>query len=95
MHFKSHTPEAVSELLLYLAENEDFSSTKSIGSSFSKKEIKNILKEIAEQIKDSGFEEEAPRANYSDQSLSPKALSLISCLSPREEMLLFKSFKIV
>lgn len=95
MKFSNISKEAVSELLNYLAEHEEFTSMNALRA-FSKQEIREVLYEISRQLK-SEVIEEGPhqRPHYPDYHLSPKALALISCLSPREEMLLFKSFKLL
>ena len=94
MRFKDVTKDAVCELLFYLAENEDFCSLSKL-KTFSKSEVSEIIKEIAFQLK-SEMADEGPqqKQNNSNYGLSSKALSLVSCLSPREELLLFKSFKL-
>lgn len=95
MKFKNITKEAVCELLLYLAEHEEFESLKSL-KAFTKEEMQEVLREIAIQLKEELTDEGgSQRPHYQEYNLSPKALSLISCLSPREELLLFKSFKLL
>lgn len=96
MKFKNFTKEAVCELLLYLAENEEFQSVKSL-KGIKKEDVYGVLQEIADQLKQEVTGEEGlnQRPHYPDFNLSPKAMALISSLSPREEMLLFKSFKII
>jgi hypothetical protein len=95
MKFSKATKEAVTELLTYLAEQENFKSF-STAHGFDKEEIKEVLLEIAVQLKKEASEEMPnQRVNYNEFELSPKALSLISCLSPREEMLLFKTFRLM
>ncbi len=96
MKFESFTKEAICELLEYLADNETFASVKGL-EEFKVDDVKNLLKKIASEIDDQVVEEvqAAQKPQYSQYNLSPKALSLISCLSPREEMLLFKSFHLL
>ncbi len=95
MKFKNFTKETVYELLTYLAENEDFSSLETL-KSFSKKEVVEILKEIALGLKEEmNTEEVGARPSLSDTNLSPKTISVLSSLSPKEELLLFKTFKVV
>lgn len=96
MKFKNFSKEAVSELLVYLSESEEFQSIRAV-TGFSKKDVCEVLEEIAIQLKQESVTEEGmnQRPNYPDFNLSPKAMALISSLSPREEMLLFKSFKII
>ncbi|MBI2339890.1 MAG: hypothetical protein HYU99_05950 [Deltaproteobacteria bacterium] len=95
MRFKDVTKDAVCELLFYLAENEEFPSLAKL-KTFTKSEVAEIIKEIAFQLKGE-MADEGPRQklNSANFDLSSKALSLISCLSPREEQLLFKSFKLL
>lgn len=98
MQFKDFNAEAVCEMLLYLADYEEFHSLKEVG--ISPKEAKDILRELVFLIKSEvGSSEEVvsyqQKASYSSLEISSQAQSLISCLSPREEMLLFRSFKLV
>ena len=95
MKFQNFSNEVVSELLGFLADHEEFNSVKAMGE-FSTDEVKSILHQLSKQLREQGLEDmSADKPRYEDLSLSPKALSLISCLSPREEMLLFKSFRVL
>ncbi len=95
MQFQDYSKEAVCELLLFLADHEDFSSLQAT-EGFHKKDVKDVLKQIAAQLRHELAEDLPPqRPQYNQLSLSTKAMSLVSCLSPREEMLLFKSFKVL
>lgn len=87
--------EAVTELLLFLAENESFASLSAL-KGLTVEDVQEVIREIAFQLKEE-VTEEGPdqRPQYSSFKLSPKAMALISTLSPREEMLLFKSFKLL
>ena len=93
MKFKNFSQDVVAELLLHLAENEDFSSIKSL-KAFTKEEVVEILNEISIGLKNEITLEAGPKVDFNNFDLSTQAQSLISCLSPREEMILFKSFKI-
>lgn len=96
MIFKEFAKEAVSELLIYLADNEDFKSLKGV-SAFTQSDVRRILRELAQQLKEEENLEtnNEKRPQYDDLELSSQAMALISSLSPREELLLFKSFKII
>lgn len=95
MKLEQISNEALAELLLYLAENEEFQSVKRL-KGFSVADVKGVMMALAEQIKKIKPEPEGPhRPQYDKLQLSPKALALLSSLSPREEMLLFRSFKVV
>lgn len=87
--------EAVCELLLFLAENESFESLSAL-KGLNLEDVQEVFREMAFQLKDEVTEEGGnQRPQYSSFKLSPKAMALISALSPREEMLLFKSFKLL
>lgn len=96
MKFSNTSHEAVGELLQHLADNEEFQSLKKVAD-FSPADVRVILREIAAQLQEVGGEDVKGTAkpNYEKLKLSPKAVSLISCLSPREEILLFKSFHLL
>ena len=95
MKFKNFTKEAVCELLCFLAEHEDFGSLKEL-KGLSKEEVAEIFMEIVLHLREDMIDEGPNhRLDHSGFNLSPKSLSLISCLSPREEMLLFRSFKLL
>lgn len=94
MKFKNLSQELVVELLMHLAKNEDFASLKTL-KAFSKEEVAEVLIEIAEHLKNEiTLETLGQKVDFNNFDLSTQAQSLISCLSPREEMILFKSFKI-
>lgn len=95
MKLKNISNETASELLLYLVEHEDFPSLKGL-KTFSKEEVIEILKEISLMLKEASVQEAGfQKADVSGFELSSQALSLISCLSPREETILFKSFRLL
>lgn len=95
MKFKNHSHEAISELLLLLAEKETFDSLKGLRE-FKQEEVSDILKEIAIALKEESLTEGGGnKADLSSFELTSQALSLISSLSPREETILFKSFKLI
>ena len=95
MKFKNMSREAVTELLLYLAENEPFSSLTAF-KGLNLEDVQEVFREMAFQLKEEVTEEGgSQRPQYSSFNLSPKAMALISALSPREEMLLFKSFRLL
>ena len=95
MKFKNHSHEAISELLLFLAEKESFESLKGVRE-FKKEEVADILKEIAMALRDESLTDGgSQKADLSSFELTSQALSLISSLSPREETILFKSFKLI
>lgn len=94
MKFTQMSREAVCELLVFLAENEEFPSVKAL-KNLSTEEVSQALTELAEGLRsEAAAEEPAAKANYNTRELSEKTLNLIGSLSPKEEMLLFKSFKI-
>ncbi|MBX7149200.1 hypothetical protein K1X76_08935 [bacterium] len=95
MKFNNLSREAVSELLMFLAENESFDSIKK-QKGVTRQDVVEIFKEISKQLMEEELKEGVEqRVQFNDSEFSPKVQALISSLSPREEMLLFKSFKIL
>ncbi len=95
MKLKNFSADTVSELLIYLAEHEEFPSLKNLRE-FKKEEVCDMLKELAQSLKEASLTEGGfQKADLNGFELSSKALSLISALSPREENILFKSFKLI
>lgn len=88
--------EAVTELLLFLADNEAFPSLSGL-KGLTREDVSEVLREMAFQLRDEVTDGDgsSQRPQYSSFKLSPKAMALISALSPREEMLLFKSFRLL
>jgi hypothetical protein len=96
MTFKKYEPEMVCEFLLMLAEKGDFDKITSEFKDIRDDDIRMILKEVSEYLSKRLVEEiPSQRPQYSHLNLSQKAMSVVSCLSPREEMILFKSFKVL
>ncbi len=95
MKFKDFSCSTVGELLTYLADNEKFESVKQLGE-MSPNQVKDILRVIAAELKKSDVMDSAyNKADVGSFELSSQAMKLVSCLSPREETILFKSFKLV
>lgn len=95
MEFKNYPKEVVSEILMHLADHESFGSLKGL-KDVSRKEVAEIIREISKKLKaESEAELTGEKPSYTEHKLSQKTLALISCLSPREEMLLFKSFHLI
>lgn len=93
MKFSKFTPEMVSELLVHLADHERFSSLKPLH--LAKGDIQNMLHEIADQIKE--VTQNGPVVNRSQikkEDFTSQTSRVISHLSPLEEDILLKSFKI-
>jgi len=94
MKFKKFSPETVAELLIHLAEKENFDSLKGI-TEFSKKDVQKLFAEIADQLKELSENEPHMRKEHvSQKDLTDNVYKVISRLSPQEENLLFKTFKI-
>lgn len=94
MELKNYTKDAVAELLVYLADNEDFKSATKL-KSFTKKDIKSVLRELADSIKtDSAKDALVHKNELSQKDFSANLNKVVSSLSPHEESLLFKSFRI-
>jgi len=96
MAFSKFEPEMVCELLVLLSEKGDFSRISSEYKDLKDSDIRLVLKEISDYMSKRLIEETpSSRPQYGQLNLSQKAMSVVSCLSPREEMILFKSFKIL
>lgn len=94
MKFKNHNPETVAELLVHLADNEAFASIKQL-KSWNKQEIVTILYELSDLLKEeSKTGSMLNRAQLRQKDFGFKTTEVISQLSPQEEDVLFKSFKI-
>lgn len=94
MEFQRHSPEAVAELLIYLADHERFESLKGLGE-FSQKEVKNLFYEMANQLKEVSQKQPLVRRTaVNDRDLTDNIHKVITNLSPYEENVLFKSFRI-
>lgn len=90
--------ETLGELLLYLADNERFSSvTEHLGEGMSVEEVRAALRELARELgREASAEhgkdiEEAKKTSH----LSPKTKKIISYLSDHEEKRLFTAFGLI
>lgn len=94
MNFKHHTKDAVAELLNYLADHEDFKSIKQL-KSFTKGDVTALFREMAESLKNESAKEPLiSKQDIKQKEFSPNLNRVVSGLSPHEESLLFKSFRI-
>ncbi len=94
MQFKKYSPDTVAELFLYLADHEKFTSLAKL-KEFSRADVSGIFREIAEQLLEHvknvpAISKKSFRGNDIPDSLN----KVIANLSPYEENILFKSFKI-
>lgn len=86
--------ETLAELLLYLADNESFTSvTKNLGEGITVEETRAALRELARELSreamaSRGSVDEAKEAAH----LSRKAKEIMSYLSPNEEKALLSAF---
>jgi hypothetical protein len=87
--------QALSELIFYLAEHEEFRSIESLGT-FTTAEVKNALRELAFQLRrEADQEQDLSKMDYKHlDELSPKVKQVLSTLTPREFQTLFKQFGI-
>ncbi len=85
--------ETLSELLLYLAEHEEFSSLQALNS-FNPAQVRAALKELAFELRrESEKERDLSKMAYKHlEELSPKVKQVLSTLTPREFQTLFKQF---
>ena len=94
MKFSRFSHDMVAELLVYLAENEQFASIKRI-KDINRGDVQTLLYEMAEQVKKlSESQAVVSRSEIRSNDLSDTTQEVISNLSPHEETILLRSFKI-
>ena len=84
-----------SELLFFLAENEEFPSiSKNFGDQFTSEEVRALLREISEGLMKESAKEagDGKMDKESDPYLSEKTKEVLSYLSPHEEKTLLEAF---
>ncbi len=94
MEFKKYSPDTIAELLIFLADNESFSSLKGLPS-FSKAEVSSILHEVANNLKSASHNQiTISKDSVKQKEMTDNIHKVISKLTPHEENILLKSFKI-
>lgn len=94
MKFSKFSTDMVAELLVYLADHDKFESLKGFRD-ISRADVQNVLEELAEQVQQSGERQPLVRkTQLSDKELAQKTTQVISKLTPREEEILLRSFRI-
>ena len=94
MKFSKFTADTVAELLVHLADHESFASLKGL-KHVSKSDVQTVLLEIAGNLKESGAQQPLMRKSQLGQKdLAQKTTQAISKLTPKEEEILLKSFRI-
>lgn len=98
MKLRAMPKHTAAELLLFLAENEDFPSvSKLLGKDVLVEEVKVVLREISAELMFEA-EQEVGGEKYdlkNESHLSPQAKKIISYLSPNEEKTLLETFGLV
>jgi len=88
--------ETLSELLLFIAENEDFNSiSKKLRSGVSVEETRSALRELAGELaREAAIEQKSLESSDagSEVTFSPKVKGILSHLSPQEKKALFTAF---
>ncbi|MBU0506033.1 MAG: hypothetical protein ABII18_07715 [bacterium] len=93
MEFKKYSPETIAELLIYIADHEQLACVDSLNS-FTKAEVRHVMHELANNLKEIAGAHPITRRETVKSDLTDNVFKVISKLSPQEENLLFKSFKI-
>lgn len=94
MQFKKYSPDTIAELLIYLADHEKFSSLAKL-KEFTRAEVSQIFRDMADQLLEHAKNQ--PLVNKQalrNQEIPDSLNKVIANLSPYEENILFKSFKI-
>jgi hypothetical protein len=94
MKTSQFTPDTIAELLVYLADRETFPSLKSL-KNWSKQDVKTVFEELAANLRQSASKEPIVRkSQINAQEFNDKTRKIINKLTPQEEEILLKSFKI-
>lgn len=94
MKFSKFSPEVVAELLIHLADNENFTSPRVI-KKISKEDIQGVLRELADHVRESSKKRPVlDRTKLKRKELTENASKVLSELSTQEETILYRSFKI-
>jgi len=94
MKFSKFSLETVSELLVYLADHEKFNSLSKL-QSFNKSDVTQLFRELADNINEQAKKHPVlSRDAISQKELTDNTHKVIGNLSPQEENILFKSFRI-
>lgn len=87
--------ETLAELLLYLSENERFSSVSdNLAGGFTVEEVRAVMRELAREVAGEAAAEQGREIDdvRKNGHLAPKTKKLISYLSDHEEKKLFSAF---
>ncbi|MBI1909898.1 MAG: hypothetical protein HYS22_06995 [Deltaproteobacteria bacterium] len=88
--------EVVAELLNFIADTEPFEETgKILGDSVEIGDLRRALREIGQALRREAASEKEKNLPFDSKSngyLSPEAERLLSCLTPREERIVLKTF---
>lgn len=97
MKIQTMPKETLAELLLFLAEREEFSTVQELLSEgVPIAEVRAALRELAMEVrKEAQLENESDYNPQKDAKLSKEAKTIISYLSPGEEKTLLKAFGLI
>lgn len=88
---KNFPNETIAELLIYLAENESFSSVKKLGT-FDISSVKATLKNLAKKLQD---EEKATPIDFKKiKGIDQRTREILETLSPQESKQLLRAFSL-
>ena len=98
MDIKTMPKETLAELLLFLAENEEFSSLqKLLDGGFAPEEVQAAFRELAVGLRQEAIQETSQQIQdvKNDSFLTKKTKTIISSLSPIEEKTLLTVFGLI
>ena len=98
MDIKTMPKETLAELLLFLAENEEFSSLqKLLDGEFTPDEVQAAFRELAVGLRQEAIQETSQQIQdaKNDSFLTKKTKTIISSLSPIEEKTLLTVFGLI
>lgn len=97
MKIETMPKETLAELLLFLAEHEEFASVENLlVEELAVSQVRAALREIATALKQEAIQEEASEYHaQKDGRLSKEVKTIISYLSPGEEKSLLQAFGLI
>lgn len=96
MDLKTMPKETAAELLLFLAENENFDSVRELlGEDLNVEEVRAVFRELATQIQKEVFVAEKEEEPLKNIRLTKEAKEIFTYLSPLEERSLLGAFGMI
>lgn len=96
MDIKTMPKETAAELLLFLAENDNFDSVKEmLGGDVTIEEVRAVFREVATQLQKEVFVSDKEETPLKNMRLTKEAKEIFTFLSPLEEKSLLGAFGVI